>query len=87
VQINQELKSLKERLSQPGVSAEQLCRLLPSAIFCCMMGYDATFAQIHTLKLVGQGRGQVKRAGYLAAMVLLSPHSEITILMFCECVH
>lgn len=82
VVIREKLQRLKERLEEPSASVDLWCHLLPTAVFCSMMGYDASFASIFALKLSAIAKGQQKRAGYMAATMLLTPQCSITILSF-----
>lgn len=48
----------------------QMKELMVRAIYCEMLGYDASFAYIHAIKLAQQGSGLEKRVGMFFSKLL-----------------
>lgn len=47
----------------PVIFQRQMKELMVRAIYCEMLGYDASFAYIHAIKLAQQGSALEKRVG------------------------
>ncbi|CAG05538.1 unnamed protein product [Tetraodon nigroviridis] len=79
--IEAELTSIKEQVSSPHTSMRQMKELMVRAIYCEMLGYDASFAYIHAIKLAQQGSALEKRVGYLAVSLFLNEGHELLLLL------
>ncbi|XP_003967796.2 AP-4 complex subunit epsilon-1 [Takifugu rubripes] len=79
--IEAELTSIKEQVSSPHNSMRQMKELMVRAIYCEMLGYDASFAYIHAIKLAQQGTALEKRVGYLAVSLFLNESHELLLLL------
>ncbi|KAJ0029447.1 hypothetical protein NQD34_004444 [Periophthalmus magnuspinnatus] len=51
------------------------------AIYCEMLGYEASFSYIHAIKLAQQGSILDKRVGYLAVCLFLNENHELLLLL------
>ncbi|KAM8860662.1 AP-4 complex subunit epsilon-1 [Synchiropus picturatus] len=79
--IQQELSSLKDQVSSPYTSMRQMKELMVRAIYCEMLGYEASFCYIHAIKLAQQGTGLEKRVGYLCVSLFLNESHELLLLL------
>uniref|UniRef100_A0A3Q3RLB0 AP-4 complex subunit epsilon n=1 Tax=Mastacembelus armatus TaxID=205130 RepID=A0A3Q3RLB0_9TELE len=79
--IQRELVSIKEQLSSPSTSMRQMKELMVRAIYCEMLGYEASFSYIHAIKLAQQGSVLEKRVGYLAVSLFLNESHELLLLL------
>lgn len=79
--IQHELVSIKERVSSPNTSMRQMKELMVRAIYCEMLGYEASFSYIHAIKLAQQGTVLEKRVGYLAVSLFLNESHELLLLL------
>ncbi len=80
--IQKELSVQKTRLSQPRIQLFQIRESLLRVIYCQMLGYDVSFAYIHSLKMTQQGNTILeKRAGYLACCLLIPKDHELLLLL------
>ncbi|KAF3688720.1 AP-4 complex subunit epsilon-1 [Channa argus] len=79
--IQCELVSLKEQISSPNTSMRQMKELMVRAIYCEMLGYEASFSYIHAIKLAQQGTVLEKRVGYLAVSLFLNESHELLLLL------
>ncbi|XP_074534430.1 AP-4 complex subunit epsilon-1 [Halichoeres trimaculatus] len=79
--IQRELTSIKEQVSSPNTSMRQMKELMVRAIYCEMLGYEASFAYIHAIKLAQQGTALEKRVGYLAVSLFLNESHELLLLL------
>ncbi|XP_073327523.1 AP-4 complex subunit epsilon-1 [Pagrus major] len=79
--IQQELASIKEQVSSPNTSMRQMKELMVRAIYCEMLGYEASFSYIHAIKLAQQGAALEKRVGYLAVSLFLNESHELLLLL------
>ena len=79
--MRKELHVIKQRLERPGASVSEWREAFQRIIFCSVLGYDVSFSHIYALKLAALGKGRDKRLGYLAASLLLTPASEITMMI------
>ncbi|TNN87067.1 AP-4 complex subunit epsilon-1 [Liparis tanakae] len=79
--IQRELTSIKEQVSSPNTSTRQMKELMVRAIYCEMLGYEASFSYIHAIKLAQQGTGLEKRVGYLAVSLFLNESHELLLLL------
>ncbi|KAM9808274.1 AP-4 complex subunit epsilon-1 [Neosynchiropus ocellatus] len=79
--IQQELLSLKDQVSSPYTSMRQMKELMVRAIYCEMLGYEASFCYIHAIKLAQQGTGLEKRVGYLCVSLFLNESHELLLLL------
>uniref|UniRef100_A0A8C2ZYZ4 AP-4 complex subunit epsilon n=1 Tax=Cyclopterus lumpus TaxID=8103 RepID=A0A8C2ZYZ4_CYCLU len=55
--------------------------LMVRAIYCEMLGYEASFSYIHAIKLAQQGTALEKRVGYLAVSLFLNESHELLLLL------
>ncbi|XP_041652629.1 AP-4 complex subunit epsilon-1 [Cheilinus undulatus] len=79
--IQRELSSIKEQVSSPNTSMRQMKELMVRAIYCEMLGYEASFSYIHAIKLAQQGSALEKRVGYLAVSLFLNESHELLLLL------
>lgn len=79
--IQGELASIKDQISSPSTSMRQMKELMVRAIYCEMLGYEASFTYIHAIKLAQQGGALEKRVGYLAVSLFLSESHELLLLL------
>ncbi|XP_077568206.1 AP-4 complex subunit epsilon-1 [Stigmatopora nigra] len=79
--IQQELTSIKDQASSPNTSMRQMKEIMVRAIYCEMLGYEASFCYIHAIKLAQQGTGLEKRVGYLAVALFLNESHELLLLL------
>ncbi|XP_076588310.1 AP-4 complex subunit epsilon-1 isoform X2 [Chaetodon auriga] len=79
--IQHELASIKEQVSSPNTSMRQMKELMVRAIYCEMLGYEASFSYIHAIKLAQQGTALEKRVGYLAVSLFLNESHELLLLL------
>uniref|UniRef100_A0A7N6A288 AP-4 complex subunit epsilon n=1 Tax=Anabas testudineus TaxID=64144 RepID=A0A7N6A288_ANATE len=79
--IQRELVSIKEQVSSPNTSMRQMKELMVRAIYCEMLGYEASFSYIHAIKLAQQGTVLEKRVGYLAVSLFLNESHELLLLL------
>ncbi|XP_070828914.1 AP-4 complex subunit epsilon-1 isoform X1 [Chaetodon trifascialis] len=79
--IQHELASIKEHVSSPNTSMRQMKELMVRAIYCEMLGYEASFSYIHAIKLAQQGSALEKRVGYLAVSLFLNESHELLLLL------
>ncbi|XP_035520863.1 AP-4 complex subunit epsilon-1 isoform X1 [Morone saxatilis] len=79
--IHRELASIKEQVSSPNTSMRQMKELMVRAIYCEMLGYEASFSYIHAIKLAQQGTALEKRVGYLAVSLFLNESHELLLLL------
>lgn len=79
--IQRELASIKEQVSSPNTSMRQMKELMVRAIYCEMLGYEASFSYIHAIKLAQQGAALEKRVGYLAVSLFLNESHELLLLL------
>lgn len=57
------LKTIQQRLSEPGVRPSAVKKMLAFVVFAEMMGYKAEFAYIHAVKLAQRGSLAEKKMG------------------------
>ncbi|CAL1595065.1 unnamed protein product [Knipowitschia caucasica] len=79
--IQRELASLKDQVSSPHTSMRQMKEAMVRAIYCEMLGYEASFSYIHAIKLAQQGSILDKRVGYLAVCLFLKENHELLLLL------
>nr|XP_046249245.1 AP-4 complex subunit epsilon-1 [Scatophagus argus] len=79
--IQRELASIKEQVASPNTSMRQMKELMVRAIYCEMLGYEASFSYIHAIKLAQQGTALEKRVGYLAVSLFLNENHELLLLL------
>ncbi|XP_056137816.1 AP-4 complex subunit epsilon-1 [Lampris incognitus] len=79
--IHREMASIKEQVSSPNTSMRQMKELMVRAIYCEMLGYEASFSYIHAIKLAQQGTVLEKRVGYLAVSLFLNESHELLLLL------
>ncbi|KAK2866882.1 hypothetical protein Q8A67_024999 [Cirrhinus molitorella] len=79
--IKQELSAMKEQVSSPNTTMKQMREIMVRAMYCEMLGYDATFTYIHAIKLAQQGSVLEKRVGYLAVSLFLNEGHELLLLL------
>ncbi|KAJ8343558.1 hypothetical protein SKAU_G00308870 [Synaphobranchus kaupii] len=79
--IKKELSALKEQVSSPNTSLRQMREIMVRAIYCEMLGYEASFSYIHAIKLAQQGSGLEKRVGYLAVSLFLNEGHDLLLLL------
>lgn len=59
------LRSIRDRLSEPGIRPSAVKKMLAFVVFAEMMGYKAEFAYIHAVKLAQRGSLAEKKMGKL----------------------
>ncbi|XP_024137515.1 AP-4 complex subunit epsilon-1 [Oryzias melastigma] len=79
--IQHELSSIKEQVSSPNTTMRQMRELMVRAVYCEMLGYEASFSYIHAIKLAQQGNVLEKRVGYLAVSLFLNENHELLLLL------
>lgn len=79
--IQRELAALKDQVSSPNTSMRQMKEAMVRAIYCEMLGYEASFSYIHAIKLAQQGSILEKRVGYLAVSLFLNENHELLLLL------
>ncbi|XP_052397551.1 AP-4 complex subunit epsilon-1-like isoform X1 [Carassius gibelio] len=79
--IKQELSAMKEQVSSPNTTMKQMREVMVRAMYCEMLGYDASFTYIHAIKLAQQGGVLEKRVGYLAVSLFLNEGHELLLLL------
>uniref|UniRef100_A0A8C7YHK1 AP-4 complex subunit epsilon n=1 Tax=Oryzias sinensis TaxID=183150 RepID=A0A8C7YHK1_9TELE len=79
--IQHELASIKEQVSSPNTTMRQMRELMVRAVYCEMLGYEASFSYIHAIKLAQQGNVLEKRVGYLAVSLFLNESHELLLLL------
>ncbi|XP_016113142.1 AP-4 complex subunit epsilon-1 [Sinocyclocheilus grahami] len=79
--IKQELSAMKEQVSSPNTTMKQMREIMVRAMYCEMLGYDASFTYIHAIKLAQQGGVLEKRVGYLAVSLFLNEGHELLLLL------
>ncbi|XP_067235633.1 AP-4 complex subunit epsilon-1 isoform X2 [Chanodichthys erythropterus] len=79
--MKQELSAMKEQVSSPNTTMKQMREVMVRAMYCEMLGYDASFTYIHAIKLAQQGSVLEKRVGYLAVSLFLSEGHELLLLL------
>ncbi|XP_059917333.1 AP-4 complex subunit epsilon-1 [Gadus macrocephalus] len=79
--IQRELVSIKEQVSSPNTTMRQMKELMVRAVYCEMLGYEASFSYIHAIKLAQQGTALDKRVGYLAVSLFLNESHELLLLL------
>uniref|UniRef100_A0A3B4A7R6 Clathrin/coatomer adaptor adaptin-like N-terminal domain-containing protein n=1 Tax=Periophthalmus magnuspinnatus TaxID=409849 RepID=A0A3B4A7R6_9GOBI len=79
--VQRELASLKDQVSSPNISMRQMKEAMVRAIYCEMLGYEASFSYIHAIKLAQQGSILDKRVGYLAVCLFLNENHELLLLL------
>ncbi|KAI2648581.1 AP-4 complex subunit epsilon-1 [Labeo rohita] len=79
--IKKELSAMKEQVSSPNTTMKQMREIMVRAMYCEMLGYDASFTYIHAIKLAQQGAVLEKRVGYLAVSLFLNEGHELLLLL------
>ncbi|XP_030631531.1 AP-4 complex subunit epsilon-1 [Chanos chanos] len=79
--IKRELAALKEQVSSPNTTMKQMREAMVRAIYCEMLGYEASFTYIHAIKLAQQGTVLEKRVGYLAVSLFLNESHDLLLLL------
>ncbi|KAK6309372.1 hypothetical protein J4Q44_G00208350 [Coregonus suidteri] len=79
--IKKELAAIKEQVASPNTSMRQMKEIMVRAIYCEMLGYQASFSYIHAIKLAQQGSVLEKRVGYLAVSLFLNETDEFLLLL------
>uniref|UniRef100_A0A8C2JLU4 AP-4 complex subunit epsilon n=1 Tax=Cyprinus carpio TaxID=7962 RepID=A0A8C2JLU4_CYPCA len=79
--IKRELSAIKEQVSSPNTTMKQMREIMVRAMYCEMLGYDASFTYIHAIKLAQKGGVLEKRVGYLAVSLFLNEGHELLLLL------
>ncbi|KAL4660713.1 AP-4 complex subunit epsilon-1 [Arapaima gigas] len=79
--IKKELAAIKEQVSSPNTTLKQMKEIMVRAIYCEMLGYEASFTYIHAIKLAQQGSVLEKRVGYLAVSLFLHECHDLLLLL------
>ncbi|KPP66345.1 AP-4 complex subunit epsilon-1-like, partial [Scleropages formosus] len=79
--IKKELAAIKEQVSSPNTTLKQMKEIMVRAIYCEMLGYEASFSYIHAIKLAQQGSVLEKRVGYLAVSLFLHESHDLLLLL------
>uniref|UniRef100_A0A8C9TDH7 AP-4 complex subunit epsilon n=1 Tax=Scleropages formosus TaxID=113540 RepID=A0A8C9TDH7_SCLFO len=76
-------KNVGEEMAEPPAGplfhTEKPCHV--RAIYCEMLGYEASFSYIHAIKLAQQGSVLEKRVGYLAVSLFLHESHDLLLLL------
>lgn len=75
------LKTIQQRLSEPGVRPSAVKKMLAFVVFAEMMGYKAEFAYIHAVKLAQRGSLAEKKMGYMVCVQLLKDCHQLSMLL------
>ncbi|XP_034233673.1 AP-4 complex subunit epsilon-1-like isoform X2 [Thrips palmi] len=75
------LKTIQQRLSEPGVRSSAVKKMLAFVVFAEMMGYKAEFAYIHAVKLAQRGSLAEKKMGYMVCVQLLKDCHQLSMLL------
>ena len=79
--ISVNLENLKSDLTQKNLSNPKLIECAIRAMYCSMLGQEATFAQPFAVKLIESKSLYVKKVGYLACSLMLEGDSGLKILL------
>lgn len=79
--IISESSLLKIKMTQYPLSSNKLREYMIRAIYIEMLGYDASFAYIHAIKMTNDRNALVKRIGYLACCIFLNRNHELLVLL------
>uniref|UniRef100_A0A3B3TFE8 Clathrin/coatomer adaptor adaptin-like N-terminal domain-containing protein n=1 Tax=Paramormyrops kingsleyae TaxID=1676925 RepID=A0A3B3TFE8_9TELE len=79
--IKKELAAIKEHVSSPNTTLRQMKEIMVRAIYCEMLGFEASFCYIHAIKLAQQGSMFEKRVGYLAVSLFLREGHDLLLLL------
>ncbi|XP_036391210.1 AP-4 complex subunit epsilon-1 [Megalops cyprinoides] len=79
--IKKELAAIKEQVSSPNTPLRQMKEIMVRAVYCEMLGYEASFSYIHAIKLAQQGSVLEKRVGYLAVSLFLNESHDLLLLL------
>uniref|UniRef100_W5N705 AP-4 complex subunit epsilon n=1 Tax=Lepisosteus oculatus TaxID=7918 RepID=W5N705_LEPOC len=79
--IKKELSAIREQASSPNTTLRQMKEIMVRAIYCEMLGYEASFSYIHAIKLAQQGSVLEKRVGYLAVSLFLNESHDLLLLL------
>ena len=80
--IEDEVFRLKAILGSKDIRENRKKEYMIRALYCEMLGHDASFAYIHALNLTaGTGSLMTKAVGYLIVTLCLSPDSELILLL------
>ncbi|KAG7473864.1 hypothetical protein MATL_G00100490 [Megalops atlanticus] len=79
--IKKELAVIKEQVSSPNTPLRQMKEIMVRAVYCEMLGYEASFSYIHAIKLAQQGSVLEKRVGYLAVSLFLNESHDLLLLL------
>uniref|UniRef100_A0A6Q2YWI6 AP-4 complex subunit epsilon n=1 Tax=Esox lucius TaxID=8010 RepID=A0A6Q2YWI6_ESOLU len=79
--IKKELAAIKEQVASPNTTMRQMKEIMVRAIYCEMLGYQASVSYIHAIKLAQQGSVLEKRLGYLAVSLFLNESDEFLLLL------
>ena len=60
-----------------GLLQRQMKELMVRAVYCEMLGYEASFSYIHAIKLAQQGTALDKRVGTLSGFFVVSMYQDI----------
>uniref|UniRef100_A0A8C8EGK7 AP-4 complex subunit epsilon n=1 Tax=Oncorhynchus tshawytscha TaxID=74940 RepID=A0A8C8EGK7_ONCTS len=71
----------KSKQTSPNTTMRQMKEIMVRAIYCEMLGYQASFSYIHAIKLAQQGSVLEKRVGYLAVSLFLNETDEFLLLL------
>uniref|UniRef100_A0A8C9SXZ6 AP-4 complex subunit epsilon n=1 Tax=Scleropages formosus TaxID=113540 RepID=A0A8C9SXZ6_SCLFO len=77
-------KNVGEEMAEPPAgprSPKQMKEIMVRAIYCEMLGYEASFSYIHAIKLAQQGSVLEKRVGYLAVSLFLHESHDLLLLL------
>ncbi len=80
--ISHEVRQLKMKMAAPDVPSKKMKEYLIRMIYVEMLGHDASFGHIQSVKMVSRAKLLEKRCGYLAVSLCLhSGHAFMLLLI------
>lgn len=79
--VADEVSLLKQKLQDPKIPPKKMKEYLIRAVYCELLGHDASFAYFEALKLCSAPTLAEKRVGYLTVGLCLHPEHELMLLL------
>lgn len=76
-----QLEAIASRLDKPGVTPAVMADGMVRAMYCHLVGYNASSIGIHAIKLAQTGTLLHRKMGYLACSILLPSDSQLLLLV------
>ncbi|XP_068666799.1 AP-4 complex subunit epsilon-like [Aristolochia californica] len=76
-----EIETLKRRIADPDVPKRKMKEYIIRLVYVEMLGHDASFGYIHSVKMTHDDSLLLKRTGYLAVTLFLSEDHDLIILI------